>query len=714
MNEEGSKVSNDLYIYVKSADENNIKLSVVIQVSLAPATLTCTDNDKTSEYPDGKNYYIKGAVHLFSKYKNYGSYDFCQSTLVLREQYCKTENEIDEEFYTCPNGCSDGACKPSNITTCTDSDGTIETDEINIGETKKINGLDIMVGFVNKNMWYESVDLYVSYKGGGQNIRDLGHYSNHVNIDVGGISYKITFISALNTSAIIEVNSEKNYYVKGTASGIDRNNMSAIMTDKCSDSNTLIETSCLNDPLYKDYNAIGEKFNCPFGCVDGACISEEKLLNPIGNLWKESPGSNPDIPMGLVIQYGGNSPEIFKFKKQFSLEEKEFIAKQFQIVIFDQGSFGTWLVSKNENYRGYDSYKINANKLRALNPNIKVLNYYGLTKDQIHMPSSALLPENSLLHYKGSVINATTRIPHLESNSYCVDLTNKHYEEFIVNWLPKWLDDLQMDGYLDDWSGFVYPPCKATIDEFPIGVYNNWANSLYYLSRDLKKVMPDKLHFYNAFHMGEEELSNILHNYKMLENADGVLIEDGAIMYNVHDESTQNLYLNRVDQLLNITKNKDKYVIFLINSGSVNGNIYLPMDEALKLERYYLSFYLMLKNSDKMLFNYHVPIEGAPFFSSLVYFKDWDIRIGQPTTDRIEKSSGVFYRLFENGEVWWNNGNSQYTIKFSENHFTLDDLEVQTYDLPAKQGMIFLDYSISKPEQSLFQKIIEWISDLFS
>jgi len=138
------------------------------------------------------------------------------------------------------------------------------------------------------------------------------------------------------------------------------------------------------------------------------------------------------------------------------------------------------------------------------------------------------------------------------------------------------------------------------------------------------------------------------------------------------------------------------------------------MDEALKLERYYLSFYLMLKNSDKMLFNYHVPIEGAPFFSSLVYFKDWDIRIGQPTTDRIEKSSGVFYRLFENGEVWWNNGNSQYTIKFSENHFTLDNLEVQTYDLPAKQGMIFLDYSISKPEQSLFQKIIEWISDLFS
>jgi hypothetical protein len=75
---------------------------------------------------------------------------------------------------------------------------------------------------------------------------------------------------------------------------------------------------------------------------------------------------------------------------------------------------------------------------------------------------------------------------------------------------------------------------------------------------------------------------------------------------------------------------------------------------------------------------------------------------------------GVFRRSFENAEVWWNNGDNPYTIKFSENHFTLDNLAVLTYDLPAKQGMIFLDYPISEQKQNLFQKIFTWFQDLFS
>jgi hypothetical protein len=80
---------------------------------------TCKDSDVTPEFPDGKNYYQKGAVSGPLLAPNYTREDMCMTTFV-REMICK--NGIGTPtLYKCPNGCQDGACvsKPKESTTTT-------------------------------------------------------------------------------------------------------------------------------------------------------------------------------------------------------------------------------------------------------------------------------------------------------------------------------------------------------------------------------------------------------------------------------------------------------------------------------------------------------------------------------------------------------------------------------------------------------------------
>jgi hypothetical protein len=79
---------------------------------------TCVDTD------NGKFYYVKGKV----KYKGQTYWDTCVNTTgttKLQEHYCYQQGgnwKHGVKMYTCPGGCSNGACIPS---TCTDSDGGI-------------------------------------------------------------------------------------------------------------------------------------------------------------------------------------------------------------------------------------------------------------------------------------------------------------------------------------------------------------------------------------------------------------------------------------------------------------------------------------------------------------------------------------------------------------------------------------------------------------
>jgi hypothetical protein len=84
------------------------------------ATQQCTDSD------GGKDYYEKGEI---TEGENNG-FDSCNTNgqfgsdpNMLMEYFCDESSAIAVDWYSCPNGCKDGACIASNVTTCTDSDG---------------------------------------------------------------------------------------------------------------------------------------------------------------------------------------------------------------------------------------------------------------------------------------------------------------------------------------------------------------------------------------------------------------------------------------------------------------------------------------------------------------------------------------------------------------------------------------------------------------
>jgi len=75
-----------------------------------PTTTTCTDSD------NGKNYNVRGtAAGLNSSSQQVSITDSCSGS-VLTESFCRADNRVALETYTCANGCSDGACSGAPVT----------------------------------------------------------------------------------------------------------------------------------------------------------------------------------------------------------------------------------------------------------------------------------------------------------------------------------------------------------------------------------------------------------------------------------------------------------------------------------------------------------------------------------------------------------------------------------------------------------------------
>ncbi len=90
-------------------------------------TVTCTDSDYDGSYPLGqrgsyvKDYYVAGTVTNASGVFK----DVCMNSVTLVERMCIYGG--GNEYYSCPNGCENGACKSSGTTTTTVSSKKFNT-----------------------------------------------------------------------------------------------------------------------------------------------------------------------------------------------------------------------------------------------------------------------------------------------------------------------------------------------------------------------------------------------------------------------------------------------------------------------------------------------------------------------------------------------------------------------------------------------------------
>ena len=215
--------------------------------TILPSSTVCTDTD------GGKIYDVKGTVTAGVNIMT----DACKDNFDLWENYCVGTSGFGTDVYTCPNGCSNGACISGTNTT---TPGYI------------IQGSD------------SSVIVPVNYNGAGTQCVIAGLSTNCTGTAVfsgsdsigtcviGNTGYNV-FSKAYcpdTSQACTDSDGGKDYYAKGfvTLKNDSLKNGTDSRYDDFCEGPVLWEYSCQKNIVTTD------AYTCPNGCNDGACASK--------------------------------------------------------------------------------------------------------------------------------------------------------------------------------------------------------------------------------------------------------------------------------------------------------------------------------------------------------------------------------------------------------------------------------------------------------
>lgn len=285
-----------------------------------------------------------------------------------------------------------------------------------------------------------------------------------------------------------------------------------------------------------------------------------------------------------------------------------------------------------------------------------------------------------------------------------LNMTSGRYRAYII---PKMVDYMKRTGMGGVLIDSVYPKenlrSRGTIDLDTVHQYGdsqtnlqNWNAFFIDFLRDLNVAMDqdgqDRLLFTNvdAYDSGFIE--------GLLPFIDGIMLEDPIGRLDTDFASRSKAIAPVFDKAAEL----DKYVIVVVNTnincqkpGDLSCfNEYLPGGllggRQKELNEYYLAGYLNLMRNKKTVFMYYTPTSNGPQFNSEAFFKNWDLRIGDPTEPSTEISPGVFLRKFQNAYVFFNNSTKDYQLSGGVDLFSGDGQEITNAVIPAKSGRIFM------------------------
>jgi len=188
-----------------------------------PLAATCTDSD------GGRNYYVKGNTSGLNAGGSPASFtDFCDASNRLQEYICGASGEVLFDYYTC--SCSNGACITMEYCgdgICSASTESCSTCSLDCGSCPSICG---------------------------DGICETGEDSNNCSSDCPPVA------------TCTDSDGGRNYYVKGTTSGLNAGGLPASFTDFCDASSRLQEYICgTSGEVLFDY------YTC--SCSNGACLT---------------------------------------------------------------------------------------------------------------------------------------------------------------------------------------------------------------------------------------------------------------------------------------------------------------------------------------------------------------------------------------------------------------------------------------------------------
>lgn len=255
------KITVDTKNRIPETSELDNELTTIISAQERAAV--CTDSD------GGKNYYIKGVTDIAPRALGGEAPDYCDSTTgQLVEYYCTSDGSnggASSVFYSCPNGCKDGACIQGNAS-CIDSDAE---NYYNFGYIME-----------EATQWSKTVDTCVNASVVEERICVNGRGANKYFTCPNGCSNGACVTTTTQTCADTDGN---NQFVKGYLN-TNTAGWTPNAPDKCGtlvssgnyeDTASCSGSSCYMIELYcSGISPQRSIANCPTGysCSDGACV----------------------------------------------------------------------------------------------------------------------------------------------------------------------------------------------------------------------------------------------------------------------------------------------------------------------------------------------------------------------------------------------------------------------------------------------------------
>jgi len=324
---------------LKTHDSNlsvNNKNSLMADVSGVTSPITCTDSD------GGKNYYVKGyangdfsfwsalgrtdfytvnenctdPLHTSGCKKTNGEKfdtynDFCQDSSSLAEAFCdQGQGKMFSSTYVCPKGCKNGACLPAiaSFTATDPASDPNQTSAINLSASANAN--ISITAICPSGISLGTVDLdgkmTPAVSSGGNcfqltqsNASGATFYVRAIgNTATAIVNFIATFRDAsgntLDTRTLPVIfgpstttctdSDGKDFYIKGITRGLYPligGTGEAIQTriDSCFSNYQGKINKVVAEWICKDNELFDDAYECPNGCVDGACVANSTIAS---------------------------------------------------------------------------------------------------------------------------------------------------------------------------------------------------------------------------------------------------------------------------------------------------------------------------------------------------------------------------------------------------------------------------------------------------
>lgn len=435
-------------------------------------------------------------------------------------------------------------------------------------------------------------------------------------------------------------------------------------------------------------------------------ISFQSHYNPFGDPWASNIGTNPDIPIILSTGCYRRGPKWTgrQTDPNVSDEEINHLAKSNTGLIFEECAS---LQGPNSELNRQRLINI-ATKLKQKNPNAKYIGYHVFwvidfdpqfstdiyAKAEADQMCGGAKCETFFIHKKGLPPTKANRLGHY------LDITNPYYRQYIAPKIAQTLTEMNMDGFLADGVTPFLPGVDNNL--IPDDIRNNWSASWPDLLRDVKAAIgPNKLLFVNSGGHGVNFSRAMVSNDGNSPRADGLMWEDpfGPLGGDIVSSGR----LAEINSMLDMVTSLNKYLMIVVNTNVNCGNYsgqparycYDQTNKAQQssFQKYYLSLFLNVFRNNKTTLIYYNPLLTGPQFDSEAFFRDWNLKIGQPTTGMQEVSPGVFLRKFQKAWVYWNNSNGGYTVA-GAGLYNLNGTQASQHSIPAKSGAIYVTQAV--------------------